>query len=198
LYAEQAERHLTMLGGEQGNAFSDEDWHDGDDELVNRLLVQEGRDDPASAHHPDVLADLRAQPFGKGSDRFGDELDARGHGGRRWTPREYIVQGTFTEARAQLETSVEGLTAKDLGIDGALEFRETIEALWSRPFRQPGEIAIGSSYVAVRAGRNIDDDFSLWHGTPKVSPWQSQSSAALVKGWFRNRHERSIVLRALL
>jgi hypothetical protein len=46
------------------------------------------------------------------------------------------------------------------------EFQETVEALWSLPFRQPIEIAIGSSHVAVRARRNIDDDFSMWHDTP--------------------------------
>ena len=71
-----------------------------------------------------------------------------------------------TEARAHLQTHVEGLAAEDLGIGGALEFRETVEALWSRPFRQPIEIAIGSSHVAIRARRNIDDDFSIWHNTP--------------------------------
>jgi hypothetical protein len=49
---------------------------------------------------------------------------------------------------------------------GNTEFRETVEVLWSWPFRQPIEIAIGSSHVAVRARRNIDDDFSLWHDTP--------------------------------
>src|SRR5262249_49685911 len=136
---------------------------------VNRALVQEGPDDLASAHHPDVLAGLRAEAFGKGSDRLGDEFDARGHGSRRPSPREHIVHGTFSEAPTQLQTAVEGLAAEDLSIDGALEFRETVEALWSRPFRQPVEIAIGSSHVAVRAGRDIDDDFSLWHDIPKVS-----------------------------
>jgi len=49
----------------EGNAFSDEYGHDGDDELVNRVLVKEGPDDPTSAHHPDVLASLLAEAFGK-------------------------------------------------------------------------------------------------------------------------------------
>ena len=75
------------------------------------------------------------------------------------------MHGSRTEARAHLQTPVEGLAAEDLGIGGALEFRETVEAFWSRPFRQPVEIAIGSSHVAVRARRNIHDDFSLWHDT---------------------------------
>jgi hypothetical protein len=80
------------------------------------------------------------------------------------------VHGSRTEARAHLQTPVKGLTAEDLGIGGALEFRETVEALWSRPFRQPIEIAIWSSHVAVRARRNIHDDFSLWHARKSSRP----------------------------
>ena len=168
LYTEQAERHRAMPRCKEWNAFPDEGWHDGDDELVNRVLVQEGPDDLASTHHPDVLASLRAEAFGEGTDRLGDEVDAGGHGSRRRPPREHIVHGSRTEARAHLQTPVKGLTAEDLGIGGALEFRETVEALWSRPFRQPIEIAIWSSHVAVRARRNIHDDFSPWHA-PKSS-----------------------------
>src|SRR5204862_58491 len=51
-YTEQTERHLTMPRCEKGNTFPDEGWHDGDDELVNRGLVQEGPDDLASAQGP--------------------------------------------------------------------------------------------------------------------------------------------------
>src|SRR5438445_115253 len=65
-YTEQAERHLTVPRCKEGNAFTNESWHHGDDELVNRVLVEEGPDDLASAHHPDVLASLRAEVFGKG------------------------------------------------------------------------------------------------------------------------------------
>jgi len=118
-----------------------------------------------SAHHPDVLASLRAETFGKGADRLGDEGDARGHGSRRQPPREHIV-GISTEACTHLQTPVEGLAAENFGICGAFEFRETVEALWSWPFRQPIEITIGSSHVAVRARCDIDDDFSLSHDTP--------------------------------
>jgi hypothetical protein len=42
----------------EGNAFPDERRHDGDDELVDRVLVKEGPDDLTSVHHPDVLAKL--------------------------------------------------------------------------------------------------------------------------------------------
>jgi hypothetical protein len=172
LYTEQTERHLTMPQCKQGDTFPDKDWRHGDDELVNRALVQERADDLASAHHPDVLAGLLAQAFGKGADRLADELDARRHGSRRRSPGEHIVHGACTEARAQLKAAVVGLATEDLGIDGALEFRQTVEALRSRPFRQPIEIAIGSSHVAVRARRKIHYDFSLWQGTPNVTFWQ--------------------------
>ena len=64
----------------EGNAFPDERRHDGDDELVNRVLVKEGPDDLTSAHHPDVLANLLAEAFGKGPDRLRDESDAGRHG----------------------------------------------------------------------------------------------------------------------
>jgi len=42
LYTERAARHLTMPRCKQRNTFPEEGWHDGDDELVNRGLVQEG------------------------------------------------------------------------------------------------------------------------------------------------------------
>lgn len=165
LYSEQAQRYLTMPRCKKGNTFPNKDWHDCDDELINRRLVQKRPDDLASAHHPHILANLRAEPFGKGTDRPGDELDARRYGDRRCSPREHIVHGTCTEARAHLQTPVESLAAEDLGIGGELEFREAVEALWGWPFRQPIEIAIRSSHVTVRTGRNIDDDFSPLHDT---------------------------------
>ena len=79
-------------------------------------------------HHPDVLASLCAQAFDKVTDRLGDEVDARRHGGRWRPPREHIVHGICTEAPAHLQTPVEGLAAEDLGIGGPLDFRETVEA----------------------------------------------------------------------
>src|SRR2546426_9199546 len=97
LYTEQAERHLAMPRCKEGNAFPDEGWHDGDDELVDRGLVQEGPNDLAFAHHPNILASLRAQALGKSTDRLGDEVDACGNGSRRRTSREHIVHGIRTE-----------------------------------------------------------------------------------------------------
>src|SRR2546426_8690219 len=98
----------------KGNAFPDEGRHDGEDELVDRVLVEEGGDDLASAHHPDVFAGLLAEPFGKGSDRLSDEVDASGHGSRRLPPGEHVVHVVCTEGRAHLEAPVEGLAPKNL------------------------------------------------------------------------------------
>ena len=60
LQSQQPERHLMMPRCNKGSAFPDERRHDGDDELFNRVLVQQGPDDIAAAHHPDVLASLLA------------------------------------------------------------------------------------------------------------------------------------------
>src|ERR1700716_97003 len=116
LYTEQAERYLTMPRCEKGNTFPDEGWHDSDDELIDRALVQEGSDYLAAAHHPDVLARLRAEAFGKGTERLGDEVDPCRHRSSPRPPREHIVHGICTEARAHLQTPVEGLAAEDLGV----------------------------------------------------------------------------------
>src|SRR5215467_253538 len=95
----------------KGNTFPDEDRHDCNDELINRGLVQKRSDDLASAHQPDVLANLRAEAFGKGTDGLGHELDARRYGSRRRSPRENIVRCACAEACAHLQTPVESLAA---------------------------------------------------------------------------------------
>jgi len=73
------------------------------------------------------------------------------------------MRGAGAEARAELQTPIEGLATENLGVDGALEFRETVEALWGRPFRQPIEVAIEPSDEAVRARCDVYDDFSRGH-----------------------------------
>ncbi len=101
----------------EGNAFSDEHRHDGDDELVNRVLVKEGPDDLTSAHHPDVLASLLAEALGKGPDRLRHELDADRCRCRGRPTREHIMHVICAEARAHHLTEVEGLATENLGID---------------------------------------------------------------------------------
>ena len=101
----------------EGNAFADERRHDGDDELVNRVLVKEGSDDLTSAHHPDVLASLLAEALGKGPDRFRDKLDPGGDGYRGSPTREDVVYVLRCEARTHLHTQVEGLATQNFGVD---------------------------------------------------------------------------------
>jgi len=129
----------------KGNTFPNEDWHDCDDELINRSLVQERPDDFAPAHHPDVLANLCPETFGEGADRLGDELDTRRYGSRPRSPREHIAHVICVEARAHPQTSVESLAAEDLGIGGELEFRQAVEALSGWPWRARWRREIRSS-----------------------------------------------------
>ena len=90
------------------------------------------------------------------------------------------------ETRAHLDTQVEGLANKNLGIGGAREFWQTVETLWSGPSRQRIQIAIGSSDVTIRTRRNIDDDFSLCTKLPALSLqesfWARIKSAGLGHG----------------
>src|SRR5262245_3506176 len=112
----QAQRHFTMPGCDEGNAFPDKRRQDVDDELINRVLVKEGTDDFTSAHHPDILAGLLAEAFGKCTDRLLDKLDAGRYERRGRAVREHIMQVICAEARAHLDAQVEGLTTKNLGI----------------------------------------------------------------------------------
>ena len=70
---------------------------------INRVLVKEGPDDFTSAHHPDILAGLLAEAFGKCADWLLDKLDPGGHGRRGMPAREYIMRVICAEARAHLD-----------------------------------------------------------------------------------------------
>ena len=66
----------TMPRREQRNALPDKHRHDADDELVDRIRIQEGRNQPAATHQPDVLSSTVAQPADEIRDGLGDELNA--------------------------------------------------------------------------------------------------------------------------
>src|SRR6266571_491217 len=72
----QVQGHVTMTPRYQGNAIPNEHWRHGDDELVDRLLVKKGGDEPAATHQPDILA----RPLSKTAHEWADctvhELDA--------------------------------------------------------------------------------------------------------------------------
>jgi hypothetical protein len=159
----QAQPRVTMPWRDQTDAFPDKHRYDGDDEFIDRVLVEKGRDDFTPAHQPDILAGLPAYPFGKCADWLLDELNA-GRRGWRGRPAGKHMNVICLEARAHLDAPVECLTAEDLGIDGPRKLGQTVEALWSRPARQPVETAIGAGDVAVSARRDVDDNLSSSHG----------------------------------
>jgi len=86
---EKLEADGAMATLDQGDAFADEDGDDVDAELVDFALVQEGGDDFAAAHHPDMFAGLGAQALGERFDwlvlriRRSAELTRAGGGRRR-------------------------------------------------------------------------------------------------------------------
>src|SRR6266853_773468 len=53
-----------------------------------------------------------------------------------------------------------GLPAKQHRVDRPHEGVHAIEAFWCRAGCQPFEIAVGTRDIAVRAGRDVDDDLA--------------------------------------
>src|SRR5262245_58037099 len=70
----QLQGHVAVAPRDQWNAIPDEHGDHTDDELVDRLLVEKGGDESASAHQPDVLAGLLSQTAYEGADRTTHEL----------------------------------------------------------------------------------------------------------------------------
>src|SRR5213594_1276854 len=64
------------------------------------------------------------------------------------------------ELRPHSQAHLVGLPAKHLRVNRSHEGVHAIETLWCRAGRQPFEIAVGTRDIAVRAGRDVDDDFA--------------------------------------
>src|SRR5215467_10515344 len=71
----EMKRHLAMAPRDERYALTNEDGHDADDEFVDGAFVQEGRNDVATAHHPDVLPLAPPQALREGADVACDEFD---------------------------------------------------------------------------------------------------------------------------
>src|SRR5439155_491613 len=140
----QFQRHIAMPRRDEWNAFPNEDWYNGDYEFIDRVFVQKRRDELPATHHPDVLARLIAEAFGKGTDRLRDELDASRHGRRGRLAREHIVPVVRAKGCAHVDTHVEGLAPEELGIDRAREFGHAVEPFRGGPAREPVEAAVGA------------------------------------------------------
>src|ERR1700681_2863690 len=100
----QFQRHLAMPWRDEWNAFPYEDWYNADDEFVDNVFVQKRRDDLPASHHPDVLARLVAEAFGKRTNRLRDKFDAGGHGCRGRLAGEHVVPVDSAEVCAHLDT----------------------------------------------------------------------------------------------
>src|SRR2546428_10077683 len=64
------------------------------------------------------------------------------------------------ELRPHPQTHLVGLPAKHLRVNRPHEGVHAIETLWCRAGGQPFEIAVGTRDIAIRAGRDVDDDFA--------------------------------------
>src|SRR5438445_4548293 len=64
------------------------------------------------------------------------------------------------ELRPHSQAHLVGLPAKHLRVNRLHEGVHAIETFWCRAGRQPFEIAVGTRDIAVRAGRDVDDDFA--------------------------------------
>ena len=166
LHRQQAERHLPMSRSYQRYAFADERRDEADDELIDRTFIEEGSDELAAAHHPQILSGLSAQPFREPTYRLRYETDADRDRWRWRLTREHVVHVICTEARAHLDTQVECLSAENLRVDRAHEFWQTIKTFRRRTIRQPVDVSVRSSDVTISARRDVNDDFSLRHGCP--------------------------------
>src|SRR6266576_6097496 len=83
------------------------------------------------------------------------------------------------ELRAHSQAHFVGLPAKHLRVNRLHEGVHAIEAFWCRAGRQPFEIAVGTRDIAVRARRDVDDDFAtLAHESDLRSRLPSTSNRA--------------------
>src|SRR5438105_7625102 len=64
------------------------------------------------------------------------------------------------ELRPHAQADLVGLPAKHFRVNRFHKGVHAIETFWCRAGRQPFEIAVGTRDIAVRAGRDVDDDFA--------------------------------------
>ncbi len=164
----EAEGAVARLN--EGDAFADEDGDDVDAELVDFALVQEGGDDFAAAHHPDIFAGLDAQALGEWFDWLVDEFEGRQRGFARVAGKDVVLDfgaeagGLKALLHAHFEALGVSLVAPEDGVDGFEEGKIAVIAFGARTV-EPGDVAIGAGDVAVGAGGDVEDNFSRsFHG----------------------------------
>src|SRR3989454_8363961 len=80
------------------------------------------------------------------------------------------------ELRPHPQAHLVGLPAKQLRVNRLHEGVHAIETLWCRAGRQPCEIAVGTRDIAVRAGRDVDDDFATLGHEPDLGCRQPRAT----------------------
>jgi hypothetical protein len=149
----------------QRNAFADQDGDDVDAELVDFASVQEGGDDFAAAHHPNVFAGLGAQTLSEWFDRLVDEFEGRQWRLARVAGKDVVLGfraeagGLHTLLHAHFETLGVGLVAPEDSVNGFEESGISVIAFGAGTV-EPGDVAVGARDEAVGASGDEDDDFS--------------------------------------
>src|SRR6266480_2432361 len=82
------------------------------------------------------------------------------------------------ELRPHSQAHVVRLPAKHLRVNRSHEGAHAIETFGCRAGRQPFEIAVGTRDIAVRAGRDVDDDFATLAHESDLTAKSSRSSSA--------------------
>src|SRR5207253_550481 len=104
-----------------------------------------------------------------------DGVQLQGH--VTMTPR-YQWDAVPDENRDHTDDELVDLPAKQLRVNRPHEGVHPIETFWCRAGRQPFEIAVGTRDIAVRAGRDVDDDFATVWLQPCVRRHALKNSAA--------------------
>jgi hypothetical protein len=65
------------------------------------------------------------------------------------------------ELRANTQAQIVCLPAQQLRVDGLHEPPHPVEPLGSGTAREPLDVIVWPSYIAVSAGRNVDDDLPV-------------------------------------
>src|SRR5260221_14168365 len=125
----------------QRYSFADERRDDADDELIDRTFIEEGSDELAAAHHPDILSGLSAHLFRERTYLLRYETDTDGNRGRGRLTRQHVVHVICAEVRARLDTEVECRSIENLRVDRPHEFCQTVKTFRRRTIRQPVDVA---------------------------------------------------------
>src|ERR1700716_843400 len=140
----QIQGHLTVTSRYQWNAVPNKHWGHTDDELIDHLLVEKGRDELAAAHQPDILARVLSKTAHERGDCTVHELHAwRGVGWWR-TTGEDDVPTLRVELRSQAQAHLVSLPAKDHRVNRSHEGVHAIETFGSGAGRQPFEITVST------------------------------------------------------